>query len=92
MDVGPQGEPGADVLLLRRARRLVQQDVTVLPVPTVVPRGVHRVSAVPAAQRRLELRRGLLRSEGFQDVGRLPKAFRHPERGDIDALVMFRQL
>ena len=29
---------------------------------------------------------------GFQIVGRLPKAFRHPELGLIDALVMFRSL
>lgn len=34
----------------------------------------------------------LWRSEGFEVVGRLPKAFRHPERGDVDALVMFRLL
>lgn len=29
---------------------------------------------------------------GFRTVGRLPLAFRHPERGYVDALVMFRQL
>ena len=29
---------------------------------------------------------------GFAVVGRLPGAFRHAERGDVDALVMFRQL
>lgn len=30
--------------------------------------------------------------EGFAIVGRLPAAFRHPERGHVDALVMFRSL
>ena len=29
---------------------------------------------------------------GFAIVGRLPRAFRHPELGPIDALVMFREL
>ncbi|MFC3226524.1 GNAT family N-acetyltransferase [Marinibaculum pumilum] len=29
---------------------------------------------------------------GFDIVGRLPGAFRHPERGFVDALVMFRSL
>lgn len=29
---------------------------------------------------------------GFQVVGRLPLAFRHPEHGLVDALVMFRDL
>jgi GNAT superfamily N-acetyltransferase len=29
---------------------------------------------------------------GFATVGRLPGAFRHPERGYVDALVMFRSL
>lgn len=29
---------------------------------------------------------------GFEVVGRLPGAFRHPERGDVDLLVMFRAL
>jgi len=29
---------------------------------------------------------------GFDTVGRLPKAFRHPKEGDIDALVMFKTL
>jgi L-amino acid N-acyltransferase YncA len=34
----------------------------------------------------------LWESMGFQTVGRLPGAFEHPERGDVDALVMFRTL
>jgi len=34
----------------------------------------------------------LWRSLGFETVGRLPQAFRHPELGYIDALVMFRRL
>jgi len=34
----------------------------------------------------------LWQSFGFEIVGRLPRAFHHPERGDVDALVMFRQL
>jgi ribosomal protein S18 acetylase RimI-like enzyme len=29
---------------------------------------------------------------GFEIVGRLPKAFRHPSLGRVDALVMYRQL
>jgi GNAT superfamily N-acetyltransferase len=29
---------------------------------------------------------------GFVIVGRLPLAFRHPELGDVDALVMFKRL
>lgn len=29
---------------------------------------------------------------GFEIVGRLPGAFRHPEAGFVDALVMFKQL
>ncbi len=29
---------------------------------------------------------------GFEIVGRLPGAFRHPAQGDVDALVMFRKL
>lgn len=29
---------------------------------------------------------------GFQTVGRLPGAFAHPARGDVDALVMYRTL
>ena len=29
---------------------------------------------------------------GFETVGRLPKAFRHPEQGLVDALVMFKAL
>ncbi len=34
----------------------------------------------------------LWKSLGFAVVGRLPAAFRHPRRGQIDALVMFRAL
>jgi ribosomal protein S18 acetylase RimI-like enzyme len=34
----------------------------------------------------------LWESFGFQPVGRLPRAFQHPELGEVDALVMFRQL
>jgi ribosomal protein S18 acetylase RimI-like enzyme len=34
----------------------------------------------------------LWRSLGFEAVGRLPGAFRHPRLGDVDALVMFRAL
>jgi ribosomal protein S18 acetylase RimI-like enzyme len=34
----------------------------------------------------------LWRDLGFEIVGRLPAAFEHPERGFVDALVMFRQL
>jgi ribosomal protein S18 acetylase RimI-like enzyme len=29
---------------------------------------------------------------GFQIVGRLPGAFRHPVQGEVDALVMYRWL
>ena len=29
---------------------------------------------------------------GFETVGRLPGAFRHPDRGEVDALVMYRRL
>jgi hypothetical protein len=29
---------------------------------------------------------------GFSIVGRLPGAFAHPTRGEVDALVMFRSL
>lgn len=29
---------------------------------------------------------------GFETVGRLPGAFRHPERGYVDALVMYKSL
>jgi hypothetical protein len=29
---------------------------------------------------------------GFQTVGRLPGAFRHPTQGFVDALVMYRTL
>jgi ribosomal protein S18 acetylase RimI-like enzyme len=34
----------------------------------------------------------LWRSFGFEIVGRLPGAFRHPNRGFVDALVMYRSL
>jgi L-amino acid N-acyltransferase YncA len=34
----------------------------------------------------------LWESLGFAIVGRLPRAFRHPTRGYVDALVMFREL
>jgi L-amino acid N-acyltransferase YncA len=34
----------------------------------------------------------LWESLGFRTVGRLPLAFRHPARGFVDALVMFRPL
>ena len=34
----------------------------------------------------------LWHSLGFDTVGRLPGAFRHPVRGPVDALVMFRAL
>ena len=34
----------------------------------------------------------LWESLGFQVVGRLPLAFRHPTRGYVDALVMFQAL
>lgn len=34
----------------------------------------------------------LWQSLGFDIVGRLPRAFHHPSRGDVDALVMFRIL
>ncbi len=34
----------------------------------------------------------LWQSFGFEIVGRLPQAFRHPQRGYVDALVMFRSL
>lgn len=34
----------------------------------------------------------LWQSLEFEIVGRLPRAFKHPALGDVDALVMFRQL
>ena len=34
----------------------------------------------------------LWQSIGFAIVGNLPGAFAHPEKGDVDALVMFRKL
>lgn len=34
----------------------------------------------------------LWQAMGFAVVGTLPEAFRHPEYGDVDALVMFREL
>jgi len=34
----------------------------------------------------------LWESFGFETVGKLPGAFRHPELGDVDALVMYRTL
>jgi L-amino acid N-acyltransferase YncA len=34
----------------------------------------------------------LWQSLGFDTVGRLPAAFRHPEHGYVDALVMYKQL
>jgi ribosomal protein S18 acetylase RimI-like enzyme len=34
----------------------------------------------------------LWQSLGFDVVGRLPGAFRHPAHGEVDALVMFRRL
>ncbi len=34
----------------------------------------------------------LWESLGFEIVGRLPRAFRHPAKGEVDALVMFRTL
>ena len=34
----------------------------------------------------------LWQSVGFEIVGRLPGAFEHPERGFVDALVMYRNL
>jgi ribosomal protein S18 acetylase RimI-like enzyme len=35
---------------------------------------------------------GLWQSLGFTIVGSLPAAFAHPEKGDVDAFVMFRKL
>lgn len=35
---------------------------------------------------------GLWQSQGFEIVGRLPKAFHHPSAGYVDALVMFKTL
>jgi len=35
---------------------------------------------------------GLWQSQGFEIVGKLPKAFNHPSAGYVDALVMFRTL
>ena len=35
---------------------------------------------------------GLWSKLGFQTVGRLPKAFKHPNQGYIDALVMYKWL
>ena len=34
----------------------------------------------------------LWESAGFEEVGRLPRAFRHPTEGDVDALVLYRFL
>ncbi|MCC5964490.1 MAG: GNAT family N-acetyltransferase [Rhodobacteraceae bacterium] len=34
----------------------------------------------------------LWQAHGFDVVGRLPGAFHHPQKGDIDALVMYRRL
>ncbi len=34
----------------------------------------------------------LWQAYGFEMVGRLPGAFRHPARGEVDALVMYRRL
>lgn len=34
----------------------------------------------------------LWKSLGFEEVGRLPDAFRHPRLGFVDALVMYRRL
>ncbi len=34
----------------------------------------------------------LWRRLGFDEVGRLPRAFRHPEKGFVDALVMYKWL
>jgi ribosomal protein S18 acetylase RimI-like enzyme len=34
----------------------------------------------------------LWESLGFETVGRLPGAFQHPVRGEVDALVMYRRL
>ncbi len=35
---------------------------------------------------------GLWRKLGFEAVGRVPRAFRHPTLGDVDALIMWRAL
>ena len=35
---------------------------------------------------------GLWRKLGFDEVGRLPEAFEHPDNGYVDALVMFKAL
>ena len=35
---------------------------------------------------------GVGRKLGFATVGRLPKAFRHPSKGYVDALVMYKWL
>jgi ribosomal protein S18 acetylase RimI-like enzyme len=35
---------------------------------------------------------GLWKNLGFEIVGTLPRAFRHPEKGYVDAYVMFRSL
>ncbi len=34
----------------------------------------------------------LWRQAGFSEVGRLPRAFRHPTRGFVDALVLYKTL
>ncbi len=31
-------------------------------------------------------------TEGYEEVGRLPRAFRHPGEGTVDALVLFKDL
>ncbi|MGE4480775.1 N-acetyltransferase family protein [Acidocella sp.] len=43
---------------------------------------------VSTNQRAVRLWRGM----GFETIGRLPGAFRHPEQGEVDALVMYRRL
>ena len=34
----------------------------------------------------------LWKRHGFEEVGRLPLAFEHPEKGLVDALVMYKWL
>jgi ribosomal protein S18 acetylase RimI-like enzyme len=51
-------------------------------------RGMQFNFVVSTNERAVELWMSL----GFEIVGRLPRAFQHPDRGFVDALVMYREL
>ena len=67
------------------------RNVRALPGPRVRSRGyraVHFNFVISTNERAVRLSQSL----GFEIIGRLPGAFRHPSAGYVDAFVMYQQL